>query len=173
MKKIFVLLSVIFFIGITYSSCYAENANDAIRALKKLETRTEVGVSYRDYPAVLSDAKFTVKMYLKEKIPIEDKKKASDIALALEYYEKALYFWSFIDTYKGSCLPIDSIAGKEFMPKLSAVFPEAVKPITEGGLIAVEDANMGGGEIVTFKNICFSSIAAYCWGKASEILKNY
>lgn len=144
-----------------------ETATDAIRALKKLESRTEAGISLHDYPAALGEVKFTVKMYLESKAAKGNQKATEDIKIVLECYEKALQYWSFAQTYGQSKLPTDSTYGREFMPVLAKVYPGAEKSTSEGGLV-VESSY----ESHKFRNIYFSDIASYYWGKASVILKN-
>jgi len=41
-----------------------EKAKDAVLALKKLQSRAEIGVDYHDYSSALADTYFTVKMFL-------------------------------------------------------------------------------------------------------------
>lgn len=52
-------LSVLFFSAITL----AQPLNDPIRALKKMEAKVEVGISYRDYLSLLGETKFEIKQF--------------------------------------------------------------------------------------------------------------
>ena len=64
---------------------YGQSAKEAFKALKKVEARVETGVSYKDYPQVIADAKAEVNMFLEgkeaKKIPqfTEHIKKAMDL----------------------------------------------------------------------------------------------
>lgn len=167
MKRI--ICTVITLLSISVG-CYAETFNDAYRALKRLEARTESGISYLDYPAALGDARFTVKMYLEESTHDQQRK---GIAEAMEHYENAMLFWSSVERYRQNYLPTDSKAGKEFIPRLAAVYPDAVKPTTDGGLVHIDSIKLYDGKTVPTSTIVFSEIAQYAWAKSAAILKQF
>lgn len=69
-------------------------AKDVLKSLKKLETRVETGVSYRDYPSVLSDAKFEVKTFLGSEYSKELPEFTTAVTRAIEHFDAALSLWS-------------------------------------------------------------------------------
>jgi hypothetical protein len=70
-----------------------ENAKKILQVVKRLQTRVETGVSFRDYPNLISDPKFEVQTYLSEnnnEIP----EFASNIKKAIGYYDGASSIWN-------------------------------------------------------------------------------
>lgn len=69
-------------------------ARAAVDAVRKLQTRVEVGVSYRDYPALVADAKYEVSKFSDS--PASQKIPAVDLALStsLKHYANALDVWN-------------------------------------------------------------------------------
>jgi hypothetical protein len=82
MKKHFIFVIVVSVFTFFSATAFAESAKEAIRALRKLEAKIEVGISYADYLTALGDANFEAKMFLEspeakeiwkecKKLPIE------------------------------------------------------------------------------------------------------
>jgi len=96
MKKLILLLTVFSCVifGLPDISC-AQSAKDAINALKKLDTVVKTGVSYRDYPGALSEAKFPVRLYLdsKEAKAVKSITLNLHLELAVRHYDSALRVW--------------------------------------------------------------------------------
>lgn len=77
-------------------------ARSAIDAVRKLQTRVQVGVSYRDYPPLVSDAKYEIARFsdsaASKKIPDVDKA----LNAALKHYVTALEVWSVKFSRRGA-----------------------------------------------------------------------
>lgn len=82
MKKHFIFVIVVSLFTFFSATAFAESTKEAIRALKKLEAKIEVGISYNDYSSALGGANFEVRMFLEspeakeiwkecKKLPIE------------------------------------------------------------------------------------------------------
>lgn len=61
-QKLFLYILSISALFLT-STAYSQSWNDPIRALKKLEAKVEVGISYRDYLSMLGETKFEIKQF--------------------------------------------------------------------------------------------------------------
>jgi len=68
-------------------------AKTAIKALKKIENRVEVGVSYRDYPGALSDVTDVVREFQESKFSQTIPATNEAITEALKHYRVALVLW--------------------------------------------------------------------------------
>lgn len=91
MKKIFILVVVIGFL--VSNVCYAQSAEDAIKALKRLEARTEMGINYRDYSMALGDTWIEVKLFL-ESPEAKSKPKLVESAIKImDLYKFAHEIW--------------------------------------------------------------------------------
>ncbi|MRS02273.1 hypothetical protein EG832_03435 [bacterium] len=73
----------------------------AYKALKKVEARTEVGVSRRDYPEVIAEAKVAVNLFLES----PESKGVPDLTQSLEkamkHYADAKNLWDVNNEYPG------------------------------------------------------------------------
>lgn len=74
------------------SSAEAE-ARAAVMAAKKLDSRVGTGISYRDYPQVLSEAKFAIETFIASPAGKANKKIADLLAEALWDYKVAHDVW--------------------------------------------------------------------------------
>jgi hypothetical protein len=94
MRKIKNLILYPFLIVLVLSSAaFAETAKDAIKALKRLEAKCQIGISYRDYTPALGDAKLDVNMYLESEEANNNKQLAEDISEAMAFYVYAKEIW--------------------------------------------------------------------------------
>lgn len=69
-------------------------AKVAIKALRKIENRVEVGVSYRDYPSVLSEATDAVRDFQESKYATIVPDASKSISVALKHYKTAMTVWN-------------------------------------------------------------------------------
>jgi hypothetical protein len=94
MKRIIFVLSVLFLIILSYSGIsIGKLSNDTYLALKKLEAKTQVGISYKDYKVFLGDTKFAVNVFLEGKGARVNPQFSEHIKRAMEFYEKAGEIW--------------------------------------------------------------------------------
>lgn len=134
-----------------------ESARNAVRALKKLEARTEAGMSYRDYSPALGDAKFEVNMFIESKEANNFSDMKSSIIKAMNYYDNAKYFWS---------INIISYGGRGYFPKGDKVYseyfnlyPETNKSTDVGGVLLSADAIFVGAAISHIFSLASKEVA--------------
>lgn len=82
---------VLSFVGIANG----QSANEAVEALKKLESRVQVGISYKDYGPALGDTHYKVKMYLESPNANKNPILAKSIGNALKHYIYANEIWGY------------------------------------------------------------------------------
>jgi hypothetical protein len=68
-------------------------AKEALAGLKRLDTTVSTGISYRDYPKALSDAKFTVRTFRESPVSARRPLFLSQIEAAIADYENAKALW--------------------------------------------------------------------------------
>lgn len=68
-------------------------ARGALVALRKLDARVSVGISYRDYPSVLSDAKFAVGQFSRSEAARNLREMDTRLENVLHHYDTALDLW--------------------------------------------------------------------------------
>lgn len=92
MKKAFILFICMFLLPF---DVFADTSRDAIRALKKIEAYTQIGVSKDEYVASLKDAQYEVNLYFYLDNPDlqKDHELAALIKQIMEYYVFAYNLW--------------------------------------------------------------------------------
>lgn len=148
----------------------AETAKEATMALKKLEARTQAGISYRDYAPALGEAKFVVSLYLEGNLKETDlSRKITD---AMELYEFANVLWGekfkstanygYIFVNAGDIFAHSSSIASKYMQ----MFPEDNKSVADGGaLLSQCDPPYKGCQLF------IGTAISHIWTKASEQLK--
>lgn len=71
----------------------AAKATSALQALKKMQTRVEAGVSYRDYPAVLADAKYAFSEFAESDAAGTLSEAVQFMRTSISHYERAADVW--------------------------------------------------------------------------------
>jgi hypothetical protein len=130
-KKILMLAMVL---GLLVSNiCYAQSAKEAIRALQKLQTRVEVGISYRDYAPALGDTKFEVNLFLKSPEAKDKKELALKIERCLTDHQLASSVWNLYFTKLRQGLVMRDSRGAIIeardIQNLTTTFPELIDVI--------------------------------------------
>lgn len=99
MKKLLPIsiIMIFWFAGIAH----AQSAKEALEALKKLESRVQVGISYKDYGPALGETHYKVKMFLESPDSNKNPMLAKSIGKALQHYTYANEIWG-IKIAKGS-----------------------------------------------------------------------
>ncbi len=140
-----------------------------VKALKKLEARTQVGISYRDYAPALGEAKAEVNLFLESPEATKMPELAASISKAMNHYEIALKVWrrriETVDLIRMRAdVPLYREVMQEFSPFLEQ-YPAVNRPDTEGGAIVTLDRS-GEQE----KNLSLGKLRSIIWNEASEEL---
>lgn len=117
-------------------------ALSAIKALKKLEARTEAGISYKDYPPALGEAKFEVNQYLENDKSDRNPDLKKTIAEAMDLYKFAYEVWEAKFSWEVSpdgSITIDMPGMVPYSAALATVyflkFPDLNKDVADGGVL--------------------------------------
>ena len=116
---IFVLVGLLILL-ISIQQGYCQTANDAYLALKKMEAKTQVGVSYRDYTPALAETKFEVERLFESKSANKSPELNEHLGNALTLYIHAKDIFDL--KMNGEKVFVDDIKG-ELVRK---IYPKAV-----------------------------------------------
>ncbi len=88
-------LSVLFIVlcSLLFMCSSNELSKGAITALKKLASKTEVGVSYNDYSATLGDVNYEVNKFMESKEAKRNPELAKSISKVMDHYKTARQVW--------------------------------------------------------------------------------
>lgn len=90
MKRLFVIIVMILMsVGIAHG----QSAQDALEALKKLQSRTQVGISYKDYGPALGETHYKVKLFLDNPESNKNPLLKKAISKALDHFTYANDVW--------------------------------------------------------------------------------
>jgi len=84
-KFTFVLIGLLILL-ISTQQGYCQTANNAYLALKKMEAKTQVGISHRDYYPALAETKFEVEKFLESKSATKNPELTEHLDKALTLY---------------------------------------------------------------------------------------
>jgi hypothetical protein len=95
MKKYVAVVSISFLLIALPHIAFGQSAKEAIKALKKLEARVQVGIPYIDYVRVLGETQFEVNQFLESPEAKKDAALSSSIEWCLYRYRSAHSMWEF------------------------------------------------------------------------------
>lgn len=130
-------------------------ARRMLSALKRLETRVETGVSYRDYPSIVSDADFEVKQFSSEFGP-----RLPDVGLnalkAMSDYQYVLAVWrmKFNQTSQSGRRPNEWVHEQSQIQAVLSAYPSAYS------------ARLGDGTLY------IDRVLSIVWAEASNKIKD-
>jgi hypothetical protein len=93
MMQFFLVIFVLLFSVGNPASAWGQPGKDAIRSLKKLEAKTQFGISYDDYSEELASTKSEVNLFLAGPDAKNQFKLAGAMKKALEHYDFAMLVW--------------------------------------------------------------------------------
>lgn len=94
-KRILVVIMAIVAMGLMVGVAFGQSSKDTYKALKKLQARTETGISFKDYGPALGDAKVEVNMFL-ESAEAKQKPRLKEIfTKTMKHYEEAGNVWRY------------------------------------------------------------------------------
>jgi len=136
---------------------HAQSAKDALMGLKKLQARTQAGISYKDYGNALGEAKFPLNMFLESKDAQKYPELSTSLRKVMAHYDYAGICWKIKMVVEyGEFIDVNSDIGKN----IERLYPNANKDAKEGGAIFKD------------KNYSVTFLLPLIWGEASIELDN-
>ncbi|MFH1035614.1 MAG: hypothetical protein V1806_13985 [Pseudomonadota bacterium] len=139
-------------------SAQAETAKDAIRALKKLEARTEAGISPRDYAPALGEAKFEVNLFLESQEAKQQPELAAVVIRVMEYYGDVGIVVGHNSRTSGKMIFLDDPSNASVL-KVIQKYPMVLRDENDGGAMSGKSFLLKG------------DAAILIWAEASRELK--
>jgi hypothetical protein len=128
MKKLILIITTFFFTIPNIS--LAQSSHEAFKALKKLETRCQVGISYSDYKRDLGDVVYEVSSYT-DSLKAKRLSNLTDaMATAVAHYVFAGRVWE-LKMIGDKVIIKDDQAYREILK----IYPKANKDISQGGAL--------------------------------------
>jgi hypothetical protein len=90
-----VILSVVLLFFAFSPNVFGQTAREAVMALKKLQTRCSIGLSYSDYSSALAEAKSPVKLYLESPEAKNAPALLQALITALSHYDSVIRVWGY------------------------------------------------------------------------------
>lgn len=95
--KVLICILTVFFGFI--SNLHAQTPQDAIKALKKLEAKAEVGMSYQKYLDALGDANAEVKVFIDSPSGKQNPQLTKSLNKVIDHYKDATELWKCLNDY--------------------------------------------------------------------------
>jgi hypothetical protein len=170
MKKIiFLSLLILLFI---LPAAHAQSARDTVKALKRIEARVDMGISYNEYLLAVADARVEVQMYMESHEAKQKVVLTNIIKKILEHYETAREVWrnkisktQDIGTVFGHLICLDNDPEGILGRRLLKQYPQADKPVDHGGALPQGIYKKDGCEEVLVDNLIY-----IIWQEASKDL---
>jgi len=100
---------------------FAAAANDALRALRRLTTRIETGISYRDYAPALSEAKLEIRTFADGEHASANQEFTERLNIAIAHFELAHLVWQ--ERFRSYGRPLDLLYDQNLSHRLLATYP--------------------------------------------------
>jgi len=109
-------------------------AIEAVNALKKLQARTQVGITYKDYAPALGEAKFALNLFVESSQSKDFPELVQILNSAFETFKISGEVWD--DKFSGRRYAYgDDLTFKKYHPLIFSKYPEADKNLGEGGIV--------------------------------------
>ena len=172
MRKTIVLWTILVSVLMT-ATAYGQTALDALRALKKLEARIEIGLNYKEYALYLADAKVDTTFFLESSAARQNRALSEKINRILDHYEMARLVWNLkvtktedFGTAFGHLMSMQSGEEGALSRRLLKMYSQANKSVDKGGVLTMGSyGSRGTNEILVDKMI------GIIWKEASKELK--
>ena len=130
MRKAIVLFFILL-VGLP-TLTHAQSAKEALMALKKLQARTQAGISYKDYGNALGEAKFPLNQFFESKDAQKYPELSTSLRKAMTHYEYATLPWNHkMSSSSGFYIWVNSDIGKD----IEQNYPNARKDAYAGGAV--------------------------------------
>lgn len=160
MKKVFLWMALLSLFVATGAE--AQSARDAVRALKRIEARVDMGINYQEYLLALADARVEVQMYLESREAKQKDALNSLIKKILGHYETVREVWKGkvsktqdIGTIFGHVICLNDEPEGLFGRRLLKQYPQAEKPVDQGGALTRREGKADQCEEVLVDNLIY------------------
>ena len=147
MKKA-VLFSVVCLILMS-GMAYAQSAKEAIKSLKRIEARADMGINYNEYVLAVADARVEVEMFLESAEAKQKQSLTNMIKKILEHYERVREVWKLkvskvedLGTVFGHLICLRDDPEGAFGRRLLKQYPEANRTLDNKGALIVRSNKM-------------------------------
>ena len=171
MKKIILLSLLLSLFMVPVAS--AQSARDAVKSLKRIEARVDMGINYNEYVLAVADARVEVQMYLESHEAQQKAALTAAIKKILEHYETAREVWKMkvsktqdIGTVFGHLICLKDDPEGAFGRRLLKQYPQADKPVDHGGALTTRAFKKDGCDEVLVDNLIH-----IIWQEASKDLQ--
>jgi len=171
MKKA-VLFSVVCLILMS-GMAYAQSAKEAIKSLKRIEARADMGINYNEYVLAVADARVEVEMFLESAEAKQKQSLTNMIKKILEHYERVREVWKLkvskvedLGTIFGHLICLRDDPEGAFGRRLLKQYPEANRPVDSKGALIVRSNKMEGCDEILVDNLIY-----IIWKEASRDLQ--
>lgn len=171
MKKA-VLFSVVCLILMS-GMAYAQSAKEAIKSLKRIEARADMGINYNEYVLAVADARVEVEMFLESAEAKQKQSLTNMIKKILEHYERVREVWKLkvskvedLGTVFGHLICLRDDPEGAFGRRLLKQYPEANRPVDSKGALIVRSNKMEGCDEILVDNLIY-----IIWKEASRDLQ--
>ncbi|MDQ5987620.1 MAG: hypothetical protein CSYNP_03365 [Syntrophus sp. SKADARSKE-3] len=172
MKRKTILLSILF-LTLMASTVHGQSAIEAVKALKKLEARIGIGLTYKEYALNVADAKVEVSMFLESSAARHNRALADQIQKVLGHYETARSVWHLkvtkmedFGTAFGHLMSLqegeEGVMGRQLLQQ----YPQANKSVEKGGALTMGSFGSRG-----VNEILVDHMISIIWKEASRELK--
>jgi hypothetical protein len=164
MRRFAVLLLGCLLVAGICSVAAAQSAEGAYRALKKLEAKTQVGISPRDYSAALGEARFELNMFMEGPEAKRQPQVAQYLTEAMKHFQAATKFINLSGPHGAPWVFWEAPYEQLYGPFLREHYPQALKPNHDGGALtkAASDAKT---------TLQVELLLGIIWGEASKALR--
>jgi hypothetical protein len=93
MKRFNTAIMLILFAIVIPIIAHSQSATDAYKSLKKLESKIEIGINYKDYSTALGDINYEVKEFLESREAKKKPKLAESLERVMTHHKNAMTVW--------------------------------------------------------------------------------
>lgn len=166
---LFIMLATFFPLNV-----HAQSSKDAYKALKKLEARTQTGISYRDYGPALGDAKVEVNMFSESQEAKEKPRLKEIFNRTMRHYEEAGNVWSYQFAGRGAPLYMVSPDDSAMINQILRSYPSIrskIESMEFNEPASYDDFKRGIRRKTYRERLSYSETIKAIWLEASNELK--
>jgi hypothetical protein len=155
------------------SMAYGQSAREAIKSLKRIEARADMGIHYNEYVLAVADARVEVQMFLESSEAKQKQLLTNMIKKILEHYETAREVWKLkvskmedLGTVFGHLICLRDDPEGAYGRRLLKQYPTANRPVDSKGALIVRSNKIEGCDEILVDNLIH-----IIWQEASRDLQ--